>query len=152
MSKLSFIKVKVLQRQNPCCCKTHTIIEIVTFKICTIVLPCKVTSMMAKRSTSACLKDCGRRGNDYRTFENCILKTFCLTPWPTYETYQNHLNNFGREPPRDHTCKVWSKSNEWFQRRICLSKKFTHDARRTTDDDGRRTKTGHNSSSWALCA
>jgi len=37
-------------------------------------------------------------------------------------TNQNHLNNFGRGPPRDHSCEVWSKSNKWFQRRRCLSK------------------------------
>ena len=41
-------------------------------------------------------------------FENCILKTYFLTPWPTYATNQNHLNNFGRGPPRDHSCRVWS--------------------------------------------
>ena len=74
-------------------------------------------------------------------FENRILKTYFLTPWPTYPTNQNHLNNFGRGPPRDHSCEVWSKSNEWFQRRRCLSKnvfarRTTHDARRTTTDDG----------------
>jgi len=33
--------------------------------------------------------------------------------------------------PRDHSCEVWSKSNEWFQRRRCLSKKSL----RTTHDD-----------------
>jgi len=34
-----------------------------------------------------------------------------LTQWPTYPTYQNHLNNFGRRPPRDHSCWVWSHSH-----------------------------------------
>jgi len=28
-------------------------------------------------------------------FESRIMKTHCLTPWPTYVTNQNHLNNFG---------------------------------------------------------
>ena len=69
--------------------------------------------------------------SDKKIFENCILKTYFLTPWPTYATNQNHLNNFGRGLPRDHFCEVWSKSNEWCQR---------------MDDDGRRTKAGHNSS------
>jgi len=43
-------------------------------------------------------------------FENCNLKTYFLTPWPTYPTNQNHFNNFGRGPPRDHSCWVWSHS------------------------------------------
>jgi len=27
-----------------------------------------------------------------KILENCILKTYFLTPWPTYPTNQNHLN------------------------------------------------------------
>ena len=92
------------------------------------------------------MKALGLVVSDKKIFENCILKTYFLTPKPTYATNQNHLNHFGRGPPRDHSCEVWSKSNEWFQRRRCLSKKVygrrtTHDGRRTT-----RTNTGHNSS------
>jgi len=80
---------------------------------------------------------------DKKIFENSILKTYFLTPWPTFATNQNHLNNFGRGPPRGHSCEVWSKYNEWFQRRRCLSKKvygrrMTDDARPTTTDDGQR--------------
>jgi len=45
-------------------------------------------------------------------------------------------------PPRDHFCEVWSKSNEQFQSRRCLSKKV--DGRRTKNGDGRRTKAGNN--------
>ena len=74
-----------------------------------------------------------------KIFENCILKTYCLTPSPTYETNWNNLNNFGRGPPRDNSCEVWSKSNERFQRRRCLSKKVF--ARHTTGDDGQRPVT-----------
>ena len=33
-------------------------------------------------------------------FENCILKTYFLTPCPTYATNWNGLNNFDRGPPR----------------------------------------------------
>ena len=65
------------------------------------------------------------------------MKTYFLTLWPTYATNQNHLNNFGRGPSRDYSCKVWSKSNEWFQRRRCLSKKSLG----MTDDDGQRPVT-----------
>ena len=39
-----------------------------------------------------------------RSTENCILKTYFLTPCLTYATHQNHFNNFGRGPPRDHSC------------------------------------------------
>jgi len=28
---------------------------------------------------------------DKNIFENCILTTYLLTPWPTYATNQNHL-------------------------------------------------------------
>jgi len=83
--------------------------------------------------------------SDKKIFENCILKTYFLTPWPTYATNHNHLNNFGRGPPRDHFCEVWSKSNEWFQRRICLSKSL-----RTTDN-GRGRTTDKGRSQWHWC-
>jgi len=36
---------------------------------------------------------------DKKIFEHCILKTFfvnLLTPWPTYATNWNGLNNFDR--------------------------------------------------------
>ena len=75
--------------------------------------------------------------SDKKIFENCISKTYFLTPWPTYATNWNNLNNFGRGPPRDHSCEVWSKSNERFQRRRCLSKRVY--ARSTTDERQRRT-------------
>jgi len=89
------------------------------------------------------MKALGLVVSDEKVFENCHLKTYCLTPWPTYNTNWNNLNNFGRGPPRDHFCDVWSKSNERFQRRWCWSKKVygrrtTDDARRTTTDDGQR--------------
>ena len=54
------------------------------------------------------LKALGLVVSDKKIFEKCILKTYFLTTWPTYATNQNHLNNFGRGPPRDHSCWVWS--------------------------------------------
>jgi len=77
-----------------------------------------------------------------KIFENCILKTYFLTLWPTYATNWNGLSNFDRGPPRDHSCEVWSKSNKRFQRRCCLKKLLT-DARtdaRTDDGHWRITK------------
>jgi len=65
------------------------------------------------------MKVLGHVVSDKKIFENLILKNYFLTLWPTYATNWNSLNNFGRGPPRDHSCKVWSKSNEWFKRRYC---------------------------------
>jgi len=45
------------------------------------------------------MKALGLVVSDKKIFENCILKTYVLTPWPTYATNQNHLNNFGRGHP-----------------------------------------------------
>ena len=56
------------------------------------------------------MKALGLVVSDKKIFENCILKTYFLTPWPTYATNWNNLNNFDRGPPRDHSCEVWSKS------------------------------------------
>jgi len=88
----------------------------------------------------------------------------------------HNLNNFGRGPLDDATYQIWKLCALWFQTRRFLKiafwkpifwpcyllmqptetvwttlivKMFTHDARRTTHDDGRRTKAGHNSSPWA---
>jgi len=85
------------------------------------------------------MKALGLVVSDKYIFENCILKTYFLTLWPTFATNWNNLNNFGRGPPRDHSCEVWPKSNERFQRRRCLSKKVY--ARRTTHDDRQRPVT-----------
>jgi len=52
------------------------------------------------------MKALGLVVSDKKNFENCILKTYFLTPCPNYATNQNHLNNFGRGPPRDHSCEV----------------------------------------------
>jgi len=54
------------------------------------------------------MKALGLVVSDKKIFENCILKNYFLTPWPTNATNQNHLNNFGRGPLRDHSCRVWS--------------------------------------------
>jgi len=44
-------------------------------------------------------------------FWNFILKTYLLTPWPTYATNWNGVNNFDRGPPRDYSYEVWSNSH-----------------------------------------
>jgi len=98
------------------------------------------------------MKALGLVVSDKKFFENCILKTYFLTLWPTYATNCNGLNNIDRGPPRDHSCEVWSKSSKWFQRRCCLKKLLTHGRTDGRTDDGRRTLVHHKSSPWALCA
>jgi len=48
---------------------------------------------------------CGFRQEDFWKFH---FETYLLTPWPTYATNRNGVNNFDRGPPRDHSCEVWS--------------------------------------------
>jgi len=57
----------------------------------------------------------------HKIFENCILKIYFLTLCPTKATNQNLLNNFGRGPPRDRSCRIWSNSHKRFKRRSCLN-------------------------------
>jgi len=57
------------------------------------------------------MKAMGLVVSDKKIFESFILKTYLLTPWPTYATKQNHLNNFCKGPPKDHSCWVWSNSH-----------------------------------------
>ena len=45
---------------------------------------------------------------------------------------RNHLNNFERGSTKDHSCKIWSKSNQWFRRRCCLKIVNGRTDRRTT--------------------
>ena len=40
------------------------------------------------------MKALGLVVSDKKIFDNCILKTYFLTLWPTYATNQNHLNDF----------------------------------------------------------
>ena len=53
------------------------------------------------------------------------------------------LNNFESPTPKDDSCQVWLKSNNAFSRRRWKCKKFTDDARRTTDDGRKRTAIAH---------
>jgi len=98
------------------------------------------------------MKGLGLVVSDKKIFENCILKTYFLTPWPTYATNWNLLNNFDRGPPRDHSCEVWSKSNKRFQRRCCLKKLLTDAGTHGRTDNGRRTLKDHKSSLSTLCS
>ena len=46
------------------------------------------------------------------------------------------FNNFGRGPPKDHSCEGWSKSKEWFREKKFFEwKKLTN--ARSTDDEQR---------------
>ena len=64
---------------------------------------------------------------------------------------QNHLNNFERGPTKDHSCEVWSKSNQWFRRRCCLKiVDGRTDGRTYGRRRRRRTVSDHKSSPWAF--
>ena len=47
---------------------------------------------------------------------------------------QNHLNSFGRGPPKDHLCEIISKLDSGF-RRGCHLSQFLTDGRRQTKTD-----------------
>ena len=64
---------------------------------------------------------------------------------------QNHLNNFERRPTKDHSCEVWSESNQWFRRRYCFKIVDGQTWRRRQQRWRRRqTVSDHNSSPWAF--
>ena len=84
------------------------------------------------------MKALGLVVSDKKIFENCILKTFFLTPWPTYATNWNGLNNFGRLTSQGSfllsLVKIqWVVSEEKMFKLKSL--RTTQDGRRTTDKD-----------------
>ena len=70
--------------------------------------------------------------------------------WPRYAMDRNHLNNFERGSTKDHSCKNWSKSNQWFRRRCCLKIVNGRTDGRTDGRRRRRTVSDHNTSPWAF--
>ena len=63
---------------------------------------------------------------------------FGALPLGPHGGHTYYLNNFESPTPKDDSCQVWLKSNRAFSRRRCKCKKFTDDARRTTDENGRQ--------------
>ena len=63
------------------------------------------------------MKALGLVVSDKNFFENCNLRTNFVTPWSTYATNWNGLNNFGRGTPdngrRRTTDKAWHNSSPW---------------------------------------
>ena len=64
-------------------------------------------------------------------FENLVFDR-----WLTYATNCNDLNNFGKGTTRDHFCEVWSKFNEWFQRKKLFKEIVDAQTDTWTLDDG----------------
>jgi len=89
------------------------------------------------------MKALGLAVSDKKIFENCILKTYFLTLWPTYATNWNGLNNFDRGPPRDHSYEV---SEEM------LFKEIVDGRMHARTDDGRRTLKDHKSLLSTSCS
>ena len=70
----------------------------------------------------------------------CCFKVFLLLALVAILFSEwNHLGNFGGGSPKEHSCKMISKSIHRFRR--CLSELLT---------DGRQTLSGHKSSPWAF--
>ena len=59
---------------------------------------------------------------------------------------RNHLNNFEREPTKNHSCEVCSKANRWFKMK-CRLKTLLTDGRTDKRTQARRTKCDQKSSS-----
>jgi len=85
------------------------------------------------------MKSLGLVVSDKKIFENCILKTYF---WPR-DLHMQPIRTIWTILVGDHSViipvKFGIKSNEWFQRIICLSKNVY--ARRTTTNDGQRPVT-----------
>jgi len=64
--------------------------------------------------------------------------------------YTNYESSGSCSFRQEDFCEVWSKFNEWFQRRSCLNEKVY--ARTHSRTDGQRKRDCHNSSLCALCA
>ena len=66
--------------------------------------------------------------------EKNYLKNSISLPWqPQFLMESNSVNNFRRQPPKEHSCQVWSKLAQRFGRRRCLKKLLTtHDGHLTT--------------------
>ena len=83
-----------------------------------------------------------------RFLKNCLknLKNSISLPWqPEFLMESNSVKKFWREPPKEHSCQVWSKLAQQFGRRRCLKKLLTtHDARQTPHHP--------KSSPWESCA
>ena len=68
-----------------------------------------------------------------RFFKFLVKKSIFSSCDPDMQWTRNHLNNFERGPTKEHSCEVWSKSNQKFRRRCCL--KIVDG--QMDDDDGR---------------
>ena len=55
-----------------------------------------------------------------RRFFKFLVKKSIFSSCDLDMQWLNHLNNFERGPTKDHSCEVWSNSNQWFRRRCCL--------------------------------
>ena len=90
------------------------------------------------------MKALGLVVSDKKIFENCILKTYLLTPWPTYATNLNGLNNFTRGPPRDHSNKFGQIPISGSGEDVVLSFPYINQCRIVTPGAGSILTPGHN--------
>ena len=78
-----------------------------------------------------------------------IFKDFYhIWAWrPSWSTYRDHFSNLTFPQPKETPYETWTKLAQRLQRRSRL--KMLMDGRTDARADGRRTKSDHNSSSWA---
>ena len=85
-----------------------------------------------------------------RFLKSCTLKPPFGASRPYCAMDRNHLNNFDRASPKQHSCEVSLKLAQCFRRRCLLNEKLTHGRTHARThgrtDDGRRTKGDHKSS------
>ena len=81
--------------------------------------------------------------------EKKIFKGFYhIWAWrPSWSTNRDHFSNLSFPHPKEAPYEIWAKLAQRLQRRSRL--KMLTDGRTDARTDGRRTKSDHNSSSWA---
>ena len=77
--------------------------EIVTLRAGSVFTQGALFEQIWQRTSRWCyipnMKALGLVVSNKKLFKSCILKTYFLTPWPTYATNWNDLNKFDRWPP-----------------------------------------------------
>jgi len=91
-----------------------------------LMLSTKYWSRTSRWCYTSNIKALGLVLSDKKIFENCILKTYFLTPWPTYATNWNGLNNLVEEHLGIIPVMFGQNSTSGFREEVVWMKKLTH--------------------------